>query len=65
MAGRKRTFKRKFKPKRKPSSLKVAGYTKVGGKLALVFQKGKTKFVGKQRFSSAQALLKSARKYKR
>lgn len=58
-----RTKKKTTRKRRKPSKKKVAGFTKVKGKFALVFKKGKKLSLGKSRFSSKKTLVKSARKF--
>ena len=55
---KKRSYTRSRTTKRK-----LAGFTKVKGKYALVFKKGKTASLGKGRFKSKKTMLQSARKY--
>lgn len=42
---------------------RLAGFTKVKGKFALVFKKGKKLTLGKSRFGSKKMLISGARKF--
>lgn len=61
---RKRTHhKRTHRRSHKTAKKKLAGYTKTGGKYALVFKKGTKKYLGKSRYKSKAGLVTAARKY--
>ncbi len=49
--------------RRRVSKSKLAGFTRVKGKYALVFKKGKKLSVGKGRYASKKSLMTTARKY--
>ena len=60
MVRAKKTYKRKA-----ISKSRLVGYTKAGSKFALVYQKGRKKFVGKQRYSSLNAMMRGVKKNRR
>lgn len=55
--------KTKSKKRRAPTKSRLAGFTRVKGKYALVFKKGGKLRVGKSRFGSKKTLMTKARKY--
>jgi len=57
--------KRRVSTKRRktPSKRRLAGYTKVGKKYAMVFKRGKKTSIGRSRYTSKKSLMSSAKKY--
>ena len=55
--------KKRRKKSARRTRTKVKGFTKVKGKYALVFSKGKKLALGKDRYKSKTSLMSAARKY--
>ena len=55
--------RRKRTHKRRSSSKKLAGYTKTGGKYALVFSRKGKRVLGTGRYRSKTTLVKAAQRY--
>lgn len=62
---RKRTTKRGRTTKRSSGKRKLAGFTKTGGKFALVFRRNKKLSIGAGRFKTKKSLLMAASKFRR
>ena len=64
---RKRTVRKRTTRKRGRSSgkRKLAGFTKTGGKFALVFRRNKKLSIGTRRFKTKKTLLMAASKLRR